>query len=83
MFQAGNRFVAVRSHDDEELIATVRVQGAAGDQFVANCFQYNGGKLLGLTEVLTGVEILDRSGRVVAQYPARAVVKRDPWLFGC
>lgn len=90
MFQSGARIVEILYVDDDdedgassEPIAALTVRGAPGDRFTADCFQYNGDKFLGLTAVLTGVEIRDRSGRIVAQHPRHRVTRRNGLFSGC
>lgn len=87
MYQSGARSVEIHtvSEEDEdgELIATFVVTGAAGDQFIASCFQYDGDKFLGFTEVLIGAEIRDRLGRVVAKHPSHPVSRRGGLFIGC
>lgn len=68
---------------ERHYLATLRVAGAAGDEFAVSCFQYNGNRVLGFTEVLVGVELRDRFGVVVAKHPGHLVVRRDPLFFGC
>ena len=84
MFQPGAQTVEILYVDDDdddgassELIAVLTVHGAPGDEFTADCFQYNGDKFLGLTAVLTGVEVRDATGRIVAQHPSHSVVRRN------
>ncbi|MGI9233617.1 MAG: hypothetical protein ACR2RD_08305 [Woeseiaceae bacterium] len=89
MFQSGARTVEIHTADDDdeddggELIASLVVNGAPGDHFTASCFQYNGNKFLGFTEVLTGVEIRDQHGIVVAEHPTHPVTRRNTLFFGC
>lgn len=90
MFQTGAQTVEVLYVDDDdddgassELIAALTVRGAPGDRFTADCFQYNGDKFLGLTELLTGVEIRNPAGHIVAQHPAHPVVRRNGPFVGC
>ena len=87
MFQSGTRVVefhVIGDEDDDEsaLLASIKVQGSAGDHFTAQCFQYNGNIFLGLTEVLTGVEVR-RQGRVVATHPNRGVTRRSTLFSSC
>ena len=87
MFQSGTRVVefhVIGDEDDDEsaLLASIKVQGSAGDHFTAHCFQCNGNTFLGLTEVLTGVEVR-RQGRVVATHPNRGVTRRSTLFSSC
>lgn len=94
VFQSGARTVIVhllKTHEDDdeddhdltEVLATLHVSGSPGDRFTASCFQYNGKKILGMTEVLTGIEIRNRAGAAVAVDPAHPVVRRNGLLSGC
>ena len=87
MFPSGSRVIQLYaiSDDDEEddtLIASLTLQGAAGDEFTASCFQYNGRTVLGLKEVLVGVDVTLR-GRVVATHPSHPVTRRSTLLASC
>ena len=86
-FQSGSRVVEFHAFSDEEeddsqLLATITLKGSAGDHFTANCFQYNGKTVLGLTEVLIGIDVY-RQGRVVATHPKRTVTRRSTLFSGC
>ncbi|MEM1232108.1 MAG: hypothetical protein AAGI15_16340 [Pseudomonadota bacterium] len=83
MFQAGTQFIAIHSGQEDGLIATLEVNGRPGQRFTASCFQYNGGKILGLTEVRIGAEIRDAAGVVIASYPAHPVSQRSAGILGC
>lgn len=90
LFQTGTRAVQVHTIDDDEeeshqseLLASLLVTGSPGDQFKISCFQYNGEKILGMTEVLTGFEVRDQAGTVVATHPTRPVTRRSSLLLGC
>lgn len=89
MYQSGSQSVKIFLSEDEEdestrsLIATVTVSGAPGDRFTANCFQYEGEKFLGLTSVLTGVEIRDVNGVTVARHPSHPVKRRNALYVIC
>ena len=88
-YRSGAQRVDVLRYSDEdedstrELIASLTVQGAAGDEFTASCFRYNGNRVLGLTEIRIGVEIRDRRGRIVAKHPRQPVTKRESFFYGC
>lgn len=90
MFQSGARVVEIYTLDDDEdenaiseMLASLTVTGSPGDQFTVACFQYNGNKILGMTEVLTGIEIRDQGGAIVATHPTHPVTRRGSLFFGC
>ena len=75
-------WVAIDGDDEDEGLGEshpFQLTGKPGDEFLASCFQYNGGTFLRFfTEVLTGFEIIDRrTGAVVAKFPSGTVTRRS------
>jgi hypothetical protein len=87
VYPAGTQNVGVyRVGEDDDLpslIASFSLNGRAGAAYSATCFSYNGRKILGMTEVLTGVEIRNASGALVAIHPATPVTRRDLMIPTC
>lgn len=87
MFQTGtqNFGIYLVGDDDEgdELITSVVLTGNPGDVFQVSCFEYNGRKRFGFTEILIGIEVSQGSAGVVAAYPAHPVTRRDSIVPTC
>lgn len=87
VYPAGTQTVGVYRVGEEDdlpsLIASFSLNGPAGAAYTATCFSYNGRKILGMTEVLTGVEIRNASGALVEIHPATPVTRRDMFIPTC